>query len=99
VIFSWIYEITPEGVKRETDIDHEPIGKAATTRKLDLVTIGFLVVAILIVALDRFLTQSVPRRDAPPAAALEETAELEQEATGESAGAPSVRRRLRCYRS
>ena len=89
VIFSWIYEITPEGVKRETDIDLEPIGKAATTRKLDLVTIGFLVVAILIVALDRFLTQSVPRRDAPPAAALEETAEFEQEATGESAG-PTV---------
>ncbi len=44
--FAWEFEITPEGVKREEDVDRSLSITPATGRKLDFVIIGALVIAL-----------------------------------------------------
>jgi hypothetical protein len=45
LIFSWVYELTPEGLKREHEIERNASITAETARKLDLIVVGLLVVA------------------------------------------------------
>ena len=67
IMFSWIYELTPEGLKRESEVDHSASITHITSRRLDYITISLLVLAIGLFAFDRF----VPRRVEPPAASRE----------------------------
>ncbi len=53
LIFSWVYELTPEGVKREKDVDRSQSITRDTGRKLNIATIGMLVAVLAIFALDR----------------------------------------------
>ncbi len=46
LFFAWAFEMTPEGVKREKDIDRSKSITHATGRKLDFVIIGTLVIAV-----------------------------------------------------
>jgi TolB-like protein/Flp pilus assembly protein TadD len=46
LFFAWAFEITPEGVKKETDIAVEDSITAHTGRKLDFVIIGLLAVGM-----------------------------------------------------
>jgi len=46
VLFAWAYEMTPEGIKREKDVDRSQSITGVTGRKLDRVIIGLLVVAV-----------------------------------------------------
>ncbi len=60
LIFSWAYELTSEGVKREKEVDREQSITGATGRKLNLVTMGMLVAVLAVVGLERvFFSQSV----------------------------------------
>lgn len=54
LILAWAFEITPEGIKRESELDRNELDTARTTRKLDLATIGLLIVAILMLAWNQF---------------------------------------------
>ena len=67
IMFSWIYELTPEGLKRETEVDRSASITHITSRRLDYITISLLVLAIGLFAFDRF----VPRRVEPPTASRE----------------------------
>jgi len=55
LIFAWAFELTPEGLKREKEVSRAASITHQTARKLDYVTIGLLVAAILVVAVDRWL--------------------------------------------
>ena len=46
LIFSWAYEVTPEGIKRESEIDRTQSITGVTGRKLDRAIITLLVVAL-----------------------------------------------------
>jgi TolB-like protein len=46
LFFAWAFEITPEGVKREEDVDRSLSITRSTGRKLDFVIIGVLVVSL-----------------------------------------------------
>jgi TolB-like protein len=46
VLFAWAYEMTPEGLKKERDVDRSESIPPATGRKLDFIIIGMLVVAL-----------------------------------------------------
>jgi TolB-like protein len=48
VVIAWAYEMTPEGIKRESDVDRSQSIVASTGKKLDRIVIGFLVVAIAV---------------------------------------------------
>jgi TolB-like protein/tetratricopeptide (TPR) repeat protein len=51
VVFSWFFELTPEGIKREEDVLRDPSGKRGSLRKLDYVTIAGVIVLIVFVGL------------------------------------------------
>ena len=57
LIFSWVYELTPEGLKRERDVAPGASVTAQTARKLDLIVIVLVLAAIGLVATDRFLSR------------------------------------------
>src|SRR5215510_8713294 len=46
LLFSWIYELTPEGLKREHEVDRNASITHHTGRKLDIAVIAMLVLAI-----------------------------------------------------
>ena len=46
VIFSWAFEITPEGVKKEKNVQRDDSITNITAKKLDMVIIGLMVAAI-----------------------------------------------------
>lgn len=70
LIFSWIYEMTPEGLKRENQIDRTQSVTSTTGRKIDrLIIIGLITVIAVLIA-DRVLLVP-PRQDvAQPAATV-----------------------------
>src|SRR4029450_5974797 len=54
LIFSWGYELTPEGLKREQRVDRNQSITTQTARKLDVMVGALLIVAIGMLAYDRF---------------------------------------------
>jgi TolB-like protein len=46
VMFAWIYELTPEGLRRESEVDRNVSVTHLTARRLDYVVIALLTVAI-----------------------------------------------------
>jgi TolB-like protein len=72
MIISWVYEMTPSGLKRESEVGPDTSVTAHTARKLDMAVILMLVVAIVIFAMDRYVgtsavTQPLPQQSAQPA--------------------------------
>jgi TolB-like protein/Tfp pilus assembly protein PilF len=51
VVLSWIYELTPEGVKREEDVNRDDSVTSKTGRKLDYVTVSAVVALVIFLAL------------------------------------------------
>ncbi len=47
LIFAWAYELTPEGLKKEKDVDRSESITHVTGRKLDFIIIGVLAVALI----------------------------------------------------
>jgi TolB-like protein/Flp pilus assembly protein TadD len=57
LVFSWVYEMTPEGLKREKDVDRSRSATSATGRKIDILIIAMLALAIGAVILDQLVGQ------------------------------------------
>jgi hypothetical protein len=84
VIISWVYEVTPEGVVKASEIDPDRSITHQTGKKLDMVTIALLVLAIGIVAVERFMPREGavdPAADAVTAAPAEESPQAATEPT------------------
>jgi len=64
LFFSWVYELTPEGLKKESDVRREDSVNKLTAKKLDIAIIVLLVGAIGLFAIDRFLLDG--SREAKP---------------------------------
>ena len=66
VILAWAYELTPEGVKLEKDVDRSQSITHLTGRKLDFFIIGILATAVAFFALDKFVwnVRTVPTETA-----------------------------------
>jgi hypothetical protein len=47
VILSWVFELTPDGIKRESDLDRDGTTDRRPTKKLDYITISAVVLAIV----------------------------------------------------
>ena len=71
VVFSWAFELTPEGLKRERDVDRSQSITSQTGKKLNRLIIGVLVLALAYFAFDRFVL-SGQRQAAAVEAALEQ---------------------------
>jgi TolB-like protein/Flp pilus assembly protein TadD len=55
IAFAWFYELTPEGIRRERDVDTDKSVLRATGRRLDFWIIGALSVAVVLLLTDRFV--------------------------------------------
>ena len=54
LIFAWAYELTTEGLKREYEVDRSKSITHRTGRKLNLMIIGIMAVAIMLLVSERF---------------------------------------------
>ena len=80
LIFSWIYEMTPEGIRREKEITANASITSHTAKKLNITVIVLLIIAIGIFAIDKFIAApgsspgpiatSTPSPDAVPVVAV-----------------------------
>lgn len=79
LIFAWVFELTPEGIKRESDVAEGVSVVHQTRRKLDTLIIGTLVIAVAYLFWDGRLREPAADR---PLAASEQDAGGEQKLTG-----------------
>jgi len=85
--FAWVYELTPEGLKRESEVAREDSVTRQTGRRLDLITIAMIVVAVGLLIADRYLldgTQVTPASTSTSSAPV--VAVLPFKATGSDDG-------------
>jgi len=61
LILSWVYELTPEGIKLDKDIDRASPAPRASTRKLDRVIIVLLALVLGYFSFDKFVLD--PQKD------------------------------------
>ncbi len=59
IIFAWAFEMTPEGVKKEKDVDRSQSITQKTGRKLNYLIIAVLVAAVGVLLADKFLLREV----------------------------------------
>jgi len=55
LILAWAYELTPEGMKKEKEVDRSQSTTRQTGRRLDFIIIGVMAVAIAYFLVDKFL--------------------------------------------
>ena len=64
LIFSWVFELTPQGLKRDEDVAPEQSIAPQTARRMDRMIIGVLVLALGYFVFDKFAL--APRRGVQP---------------------------------
>jgi adenylate cyclase len=57
VIFSWLYELTPDGLVKESEVSGDGSVIVHTAKKLDYLTIALLVAAVSYLVLDRYVLE------------------------------------------
>ena len=79
LIISWIYELTPEGIKREKDIVRDASITHLTAKRLDVFTIGLIMVALAFILADRlWLSPKLERQLTTPAMVVTDTAQMSE---------------------
>jgi TolB-like protein/Flp pilus assembly protein TadD len=88
MIGAWVFELTPEGLRRESEVDRTSSITRDTGRKLNIATIALVMVGIALLAADRYLPgqagpspEPAPAEDAIPVIAI-----LPFQATGSDDG-------------
>ena len=79
MLFAWAFELTPEGIKREKDVDRSQSITSNTGQRLDKITIGVLVIVVAMLLADKFFLSDAPipvqvvsTSDAPESAVVED---------------------------
>jgi TolB-like protein/Tfp pilus assembly protein PilF len=86
LVVSWVFELTPEGLKRDADVDHSEPGPVAAGKRFGRIILVMLALALGYFAFDKFVLD--PARDAE---LVEEIAEqVRTEAFVESYGEKSI---------
>jgi TolB-like protein len=65
LVFSWIFELTPGGIRREKDVEVTSATKQQTAHKLNIATLVAVVLGIGIVVADRILPDTESAGDSP----------------------------------
>jgi TolB-like protein/Tfp pilus assembly protein PilF len=60
LLFAWAFELTPDGIKRESEVDRSKSITRQTGRKLNYVIVGSLVVAVMLLLVERQARMPVP---------------------------------------
>ena len=76
--FSWVFELTPEGIRRDEEVPPGQSIAPRTARRMDRMIIAVLAIALAFFAFDRLVL--APRRDAALVAATKQSVAKEAEA-------------------
>jgi TolB-like protein/Tfp pilus assembly protein PilF len=71
LVFSWVYELTPDGVKKTSSVPESDSIAQATGRKLDYITIAGIVLLIAVILLDRLALPDRSEQSPVPSIAAE----------------------------
>ena len=85
LLFAWAFEMTPEGIKKEKDIDRSESITNQTGRKLDFTIIALMSLALVYFAIDKFMLTPALNRDK-----VESTAEAPDPAAVETISKKSI---------
>ena len=61
LVFSWVFELTPDGLKRDAGADAGNPAGSRTARRMDQLTLAGVLVLLVVIAADRYW----PRDDSP----------------------------------
>ena len=86
LILSWVFEWTPEGLKKDSDVDQSRLRDDRSNKLLDRIVVVILVLAVGYFAIDKFMLD--PARDARDIEAA--TKQARSEASIESFGDKSI---------
>jgi TolB-like protein len=64
LFLSWAFELTPEGLKREHEVDRSQSMSRTTGRRIDFVIIGLLAVAVVFMVVDNYVLKEATETDA-----------------------------------
>jgi TolB-like protein len=67
LVFAWVFELTPEGIKRDAEVPPEQSIGAQTARRMEHVTVAILMLAVVYFCVDKFVI--APKRQAASSAA------------------------------
>jgi TolB-like protein/Flp pilus assembly protein TadD len=87
LLFAWVFEITPQGLKRESEVDRRHSITPQTGRRMEHATVVLLALALGYFAFDKFVLD--PRRDAALVASSRRAA-AEQAAAASKPGTRSI---------
>lgn len=73
LVFAWVFEMTPEGLKKEADVDRSQSIAGATGRKLNYVITASLVIAVTLLLIERQTRTDVTPVDETATAAMSGT--------------------------
>ena len=76
VFFSWAYEVTPEGIKRESEVDRSQSIVQTTSKKLDRSITAVLAIALVFLAVDKFMLSAEREKAAVESAVQEVTSQI-----------------------
>jgi len=62
LILAWAFELTPEGLKREAEVDRTESTTRTKGRKLDFAIIGLLALAVVFLVVDNYVLEAEPER-------------------------------------
>jgi TolB-like protein len=67
LIFAWVYEITPQGIRMEKDVDRSESVTHVTGRRMDFIVIAMMAAALILFAYDKWWLSADKDIFAPPA--------------------------------
>ena len=68
LVIAWAYEITPEGIRKESEVDRSQSIVGTTGKKLDRIIIGFLILAVAVLLIERSMDKEVTGSEPLPQA-------------------------------
>ncbi|NOR20050.1 MAG: hypothetical protein GQ538_08200, partial [Xanthomonadales bacterium] len=74
IVFAWVFELTPEGLKRDGDVDRSAPGLRELGKRIDRIIMLVLALAVAFFAVDKFVL--TPQRES--SRELQQQAEIEQ---------------------
>jgi TolB-like protein len=96
LVFSWVYELTPDGLRRDDEPERAHAISSRTAKRLDLLTLGAVAALLLVIAADRWWPRGEPAATASmaPPQASNQTAPVDDRAivsAPDGAPAPDIR--------